>query len=295
MQRRCLIGCFAICASFWAFGCGSNVTDDAPKTTTPQEASDEDPSRLDQRDGSEEVATVRQASATTKNFGTDCQEAFENNWQDTLHYAWETCNGFNGAMDDFANKEYYYNLRGAQDYWEIPNDQNRLERVDLAFSNTHGGTNSSQAFWTMWDSGVFATSPNMWLGNESKGLSIWATYSCETLKDDGNLWARWDTVMAGGLRIVVGSHDTVWSAYTTDEVGRDFAENLESGMSIRNSWRYGLEDWYHDQDAAVMSTGTDSSDCNGRLTNMDWDNFDNYPRRTSTNPGWWCEDHWSNM
>jgi len=276
----------AVSAGFLGTGC---IEEETPGDVNLQQTSNSD------EQGVHEFETSAQAAVTSKNFGTDCQESYENGWQNTLSYVNETCNYFNAAMDDFAHKEYYYNLHGAKTRWETSGDQHRLERVDLAFSNTHGGAWTNDAVWAMWDDGDLARSSNMWLGNESKGLSIWATYSCETLAEDGRLWTRWDSVMAGGLRIVAGSHDTVWSSSTTDEIGEDFAENLESGSSVRNSWRSALEDWYHDQDAAVLSTGTNSSDCNSRLVNIDWDNFDNYPRRTGTNPGWWCEDHWSNM
>jgi hypothetical protein len=34
MQRRCVVGCVAICAALWAFGCGSSATEDASTTSS---------------------------------------------------------------------------------------------------------------------------------------------------------------------------------------------------------------------------------------------------------------------
>ena len=166
--------------------------------------------------------------------------------------------------------------------------------VDIYYSETHGGAWNGRAVWAMWNDGSLASSNQMWLGNENQGLSILSTYACATLKHDG-IVSRYDSVMAGGLRYTTGSHDKFYDGLTTDEVGEDYADNLKDGDSIRYAWRDGVSDWYHDQDATVMTTGTNASDCSSRRSGMRWTNYNGYPRRTSGNIGYYCWTWWNNL
>lgn len=235
-------------------------------------------------------------SASAWRFGTECQEGYQNGWQHTLPWAWETCSRFNNELDDTDSKVYYYNLRGARSWWENTNDQNGMERVNLLFANTHGGAWYYDAVWCMWDQGQYARSRNMRLGDESIGLSILATYACKTVKfSDGRFWARHHRIFRGGLRYMCGSHDTLWSSITTDECGEDFADNLQRGHTIKSAWKNGLSDWYHDQDVAVATVGTNYWDCVNRRDGMTWRNFNSFPRLRDGAIGYWCGYYWSNL
>ncbi len=223
--------------------------------------------------------------------GVACQKSYQNNWQSTLNYAWKNCSGF---VNEIGNNQFYYNLAGAKPYWETPLDQYEPETVDIYYSETHGGAGDGRAIWAMWDQGALADSRNMWLGNENQGLSIFSTYSCATLKHD-DIIGRYKSIMKGGLRYTTGSHDKFYDGSTTDEVGEDYADNLNDGDSIRYAWRDGVSDWYVNQDATVMTTGTTASDCSYRRANMKWTNYNSFSRRNSSNIGYYCWTWWDNL
>lgn len=223
--------------------------------------------------------------------GTVCQQSFEHGWQHTLPYAWSVCSGF---KNEIGNNQFYYNLHGLEPYFETTGDQYLPETVDIYFVGTHGGAWSGRAVWAMWDDGSLASSNEMWLGNEDQGLSILSTYSCETLKHD-DIVGRYLNIMKGGLRYTTGSHDTFWYGWTTDEVGEDYAENLNDGDSIRNAWRDGVSDWYFDNQATVMTTGNSASDCSSRRSGMRWTNYSSYPRRTGSQLRYMCWSWWDHL
>jgi len=223
--------------------------------------------------------------------GTACQKSYENGWQTTLKYAWNNCSGFKNTI---GNNQFYYNLAGAEPYWETARDQLEPETVDIYYSETHGGAWNGRAVWAMWDDGSLASSNQMMLGNENQGLSILSTYSCATLKHDG-IVSRYDSVMAGGLRYTTGSHDKFYDGITTDEVGEDYADNLNDGDTIRYAWRDGVSDWYHAQDATVLTTGRTSTDCSHRRSSMRWTNYNGYARLRSGDIGYYCWTWWNNL
>lgn len=224
-------------------------------------------------------------------FGAYCQADFQNGWQNALPHVWNTCSNFNDELDDTDYSIFYWNLHGAKSFWETPNDQLYMDNVNLVWTDTHGGTTSTDAIWAMWDQNSLAVSNNIMLGNESYGLSIWANYACDTLKNDGKIWTRWATTFSAGLRYVAGSHDKVYSGTTLDDVGEDFADELQSSATIKYAWRDGASDWWQDQDLAVMSFGNSSSDACARKDNMKWQNYPSFPRRNS--PTNWCRTYWT--
>jgi len=229
-------------------------------------------------------------------FGTGCQREYQNNWQAELSYTWNRCGWFNNELDDTDTKVYYYNLHGAKWWWETGGDQLTLDNVHLFYASTHGGGWPTKAVWAMWDQNKLAESTSMRLGDEATGLSILATYSCETLKfNDGKMWTRMGPIFRGGLRYAAGSHDTLYDGVTTDETGEDFADNLQKGHTIKYSWKDGNSDWATDQDVAVMSTGTDKANCEYRRDTMKWQNFSSYPRLRDAQIGWYCYTYWNNL
>lgn len=235
-------------------------------------------------------------SLAVARFGTECQEEYQNDWQDELHYVWERCSGFNNELDDTDTKVYYYDLHGAKSWWENTNDQLGMETVNLLYASTHGGGWATQSVWAMWDQNQLADSLKMRLGDESNGLSIFSTYSCETLKfNDGKLWTRMGPVMRGGLRYATGSHDKLYDGITTDETGEDYADNLQDGDTIRYAWKDGNSDWATSQDVTVMATGSNKSNCESRRDGMKWQNYTSYGRLRDGQIGWYCYWYWNNL
>ena len=170
-----------------------------------------------------------------------------------------------------------------------------LEDVDLFFANTHGaiGWGGFNAQWTMYNQNQWAYSSAMRLGDELYGLSIFSTYSCSTLyTGDSMLVVRWQPIMQGGLRYTTGSHRTLWSGYTTSEVGEEYADLLQAGWVIKDAWRDGLSDWWETQDIASMTTGFDSAYCNNRLGSMKWQNYNQYYRLTDV-VNHYCWSQWT--
>lgn len=226
-------------------------------------------------------------------FGTMCQEYYQNNWQNTLPYVWERCAYFNNELDDTDTKRFYYSLVNGKPYWENTYDQYFLDNVDLFYASTHGGAWSSASVWAMYNQNQLAYSSGMRLGDEARRLSIFSTYSCETLKfSDGKLWTRMGPIFRGGLRFATGSYHTFWDGITTDETGEDYADNLQHGYSIQYSWSDANSDWWVDNDIAVMTTGKNSSDCWYRMNYMTWRNFNNFPRLTGSQIGYYCYRYW---
>ena len=238
------------------------------------------------------LVSINQASAAAR-FGTLCQKEFQNGWRDTLDEAWNRCGWFVDELNDTDTQVFYWNLHGKKSLIETPNDQALAETVNLLYMNTHGGAWSDTATYTMWDQNQRAFTKDMWLGNESFGLSMLSTYSCETLKDDGKLPTRWVNTMSGGLRYVSGSFDTVYDGVTTNEQGEDYADELQSSNTFKYAWKDSVSDAYSDEDAAVMATGANESDCFSRLKNMKWQNYPSFGRLTGSSIGWFCRTFWS--
>jgi len=234
--------------------------------------------------------------AAASSFGTGCQQDFQNEWQSNLSYVWARCAGLNNRLDDTDSKAFYFNLHNAKWWWENAGDQLTLDTVDLFYASSHGGGWSDKSVWAMWDQNMLADSSQMRLGDEATGLSIFATYACETMKfNDGMLWTRMGPLFRGGLRYAAGSHDLLYDAWTTDETGEDFAGELQSGKSIKYSWKDGNGDWYVDNDVTVMATGATSDDCVNRRDNMTWQNFNVFPRLRDGQNAWLCRSSWDNL
>jgi uncharacterized protein DUF6345 len=238
------------------------------------------------------VAVTTQASAAR--FGTYCQANYENNWAAYLDQVWTTCAWFNDELNDTDWHVFYYDLNGKKFFLESQGDHqpnnDSADDVDLLFMYTHGGADPGLAKYAMYNWWTAAVTTSMRLGDSAwwgGGLAILATYSCHTLQIDNDIVNRWLPVVSGGLKIVLGSHDIVNNSVTTNEVGEDFADYLQHGWRITDSWFLGLNDWYTDQDVAVMVTGTDGNNCWNRY-NMNWQTYGNHPFLRDGQIGFMC-------
>ena len=248
------------------------------------------------------IATLTAAPAEAGVFGTACQEEFEDSDLGSLHWIWERCSGFNNELDNTDLKRFYYNLHG--DNWWLqdtsldPNayDGGTLDDVDLFYISTHGGAWDTTSTWAMYEDDQRAYSFLMRLGDEGRKQSLFASYSCETMKvSDGKVRTRLGPMFEGGLRYMAGSHGTIYDSPTTDETGEEFANNLQMGYTFRNAWKSGNSDLFTNQDLIVLSTGVSAADCNNRRDTMKWSNYNTYPRIPAGTPYWICWYYWNNL
>ncbi len=225
-------------------------------------------------------------TATTQagQFGTRCQESFQNNWQVTLPSMYERCGGFNDELNDTDTQLFYYDLTGTGSGFTF-NDGSvgagGVDAVDLFYVSTHGGAKSSttSARLVLWAQNQRTFSSSWRFGDNADGVRIFSQYACETLWIDNSSYNRWDQVFKGGVQLVTGSHDKVYDGLTTDEVGEDYADDLQDGKSVKWAWFDGNSDWYADQDVAIYASSSGSLDtCVSRLNGMTWQNVASYAR-----------------
>jgi hypothetical protein len=230
-------------------------------------------------------------SPPNRRFGTRCQEAYENGWQEFRDYGYAQCSGFNSQLIKTDQMMYYYNLINAKPRIEDTSDSTTTEAVDLLWFGGHGGlcNDGSCAAYPMWNNQTHAFTTAMRLGDEDVGLSVLASHACSTLSNaDGRGFERWSRVFAGGLRMVLGGWGSLYRGPTTDEVGEDFATYLQEGKSFQHAWHDGLEDWWVDNEAAAWATGRNHDDCWNRLSGLSWNNFRSNEKLRDGDIGWYC-------
>lgn len=253
----------------------------------------------------EDVVIAEKVIVTGGRFGAYCQKSFQNGWADTLNNVNELCGWFVSQMDETASKIFYFNLVGKKFYLEQNGDHqpanDSADDVELLWIGTHGAISSTgnRALFAMWDEDVSADSTNMRYGDSPApggGVDILAAHSCDVLKhNDDKLAVRWGSALRGGLRMIVGSHDTLNDSVTTNEVGEDFADEIQHKASYRNAWKYAVSDIYSSQDATVVATGTSSSNCASRRDGMNWENSQTYARLRDGAIDKTCWWYWDNL
>lgn len=233
------------------------------------------------------VCGIAAAGDDGRRFGLWCQKSFEGRpdpWLSTIEYANNRCNNFSNQMDNTTPRYFYFNLHGAQShFYEDQYGENLdTDNVDLCVVHSHGGSNSIEAWISMWDWYTRAYFQNMRLGDDGRQLSILSQYVCSTLNNsDGKFGTRTANAWRGGLKYMTGSHDGLVSSYWTDDCLADYAEYLQDGDKIKYAWRDGMYDTYEYQDIAVFATGSATYICDYRRDNMRWSNFDDnttFPR-----------------
>lgn len=201
-------------------------------------------------------------------FGVRCQQDYQNNWDPTIS-AYGMCskfiNGINGSNLDHVG--FYYNLHGAQNdiqtTWDTCYNCGGVDSVDFFMLYTHGGIDSSQARFAMWDSYTRAWTGSMRIGDNGRQAKVLATYACDTLAvSDGNFFNRWQGVLDGGLKIVVGAYDLLYDG--NDQKGTEFSSRLEGGEPVGFAWNEAV--WYADNSnhPLAVATGANSADCTNR-------------------------------
>ena len=101
----------------------------------------------------------------------------------------------------------------------------------------------------------------MRLGSTGQQLKALATFSCDTLKNsDGMLWNRWGSAFRGGLKVVVGGHDLLYTGNDT-QATTDFAAYMRNNSSIGWSWLDAVYWANTSNHPTVANTGVNSNDC----------------------------------
>jgi hypothetical protein len=238
------------------------------------------------------VSVALASAAQAGQFGTRCQESFEDDWQSNASWGYEICGGFNGELDDSDTRDFYYNLHPSTcgfSYCDSSSALGGVDTVDLFYVATHGGTDASDALLAMWQEDSIERSSDWRYGDDNDEVGIYSQYACEVMENtDSAIWTRWGSAFRGGVYIVTGSHDKVYGSITTDEVGRDYADSLQKSKSVRRAWFDGNSDWFHDQDLAVMAVGSSSTNCTNRLNGIKWQNFTSYARLRDSEITHWC-------
>src|SRR5215510_15380616 len=224
-------------------------------------------------------------------FGTRCQETFQNGWRKTLPHANELCDDFVAELNDTDTSLFYFTLKWGESGFSSDADDGLVNKggvdaVDLFYVNTHGGEASSttDARLAMWQEGLRTFSSTWRFGNNSDQVAIFSQYACETLRVDDFSFNRWDEAFRGGLLLATGSHDKLYDSVTTEEAGEDYADDLQSGKSVKWAWFDGNADWNADQDVAIKASSTGSlSQCRNRRDTITWQNFGSVARIRDNN------------
>ena len=206
----------------------------------------------------------------------------------TLSYTFTICNGVWDKLNTGDPHNFYW---GRTDCWEKDLrdvaqgglDVYCADNVDLFFLATHGN-NTGDSIYLAYDT------PQEWWHSDSRKWKLgdsdleWlALYACRTLPFSAIGSTSWP--IFHGLHMILGSHDSLWYGPTTDEVGRDFAQNLKDGDRVSDAWLDGLSDWWADQNALVLAAERYETYRGGSI---DWNNTtmnrDHYHGRGYTCP-----------
>jgi len=245
---------------------------------------------------------------TPRTFGSYVARDYQYGWLVTLAYQYTASNYFVTNLDDTDNQSFYGGMY-LSNYWKfldsayngggVDHLSGGIDTVDLFFNTTHGGKldelGNQNTVLAAYPTNYFEHSNQMRLGDDSVGLSIFATYACESMEGDAYTWTRWGNAFAGGLRIGLGTPAPAAGGGGMAPLGNLFADALQAGVWIGGAWFTALTGPYSANPASAMATGTDNTDCWNRLNNMTWQNFKNasYPRRRDGSIGVWCMYEWN--
>jgi hypothetical protein len=237
-----------------------------------------------------------QAYHDPMHYGVRCQDDFENAWNPTID-TYSMCDNFITRMSGTDYIDFYFNLHGAAptfnngDPTETCDACGGVDSVDFYFMSTHGGTDSTDAFYTMWDQDSSAFSSLMRFGEAGEQVKVFATYACDTLfTADGGFVNRWWSALAGGVKVLLGAHDLVYDG--NDQKGTEFTSRMQDGEPIGNAWLEAV--WYADNDnhPSFANTGADPNDCWNRA-GLNLPGLPYEPTLRDGQIGWVCWAGWN--
>lgn len=214
-------------------------------------------------------------------FGTRCQQTFDNGWQPALSYVYDRCSGFNDRMDDNNTKLFYFTVNDGSGFTgsdgSIP--AGGVDTVDVFYVSTHGGVTDPAAVLARKPANMYTVSFFWRFGDNSNRVAIFSQYACKTMQLDDKAFGRWVNAFKGGLYLATGSHDLVYDSWTTSETGEDYADNLAHGKTVKWAWIDGNDDCCHDQDVVVYASSSGPlSECQQRRDTMTGQNVNSFTR-----------------
>ena len=248
-------------------------------------------------------------ASDTHDFGTRCQQDFQNDWQSSLPNTYRACSSFNETMMDAGNqRRFYYNLQNtsATQYRLHDVGDHTTHGADTLtglFVATHGGAFSGRWVYTLHEDGEYAESNKMRLGDDAKELRLLMSYSCDTMKGDSDFVQRWRNVFRGGLSYATGAHGDLYfygSRRTMRSIGDDLATEMVEGTTMRSAWRIAFKDrssrWNsNDNSPAVLAVQKNSADCAHWRQNATWTNIDGYIQDRDHNARIYCWTRWTDI
>lgn len=251
----------------------------------------------------EEWARVEQAVVSSKVIGTWCADTpYQVTQAKNPPAPWiapPSCVQADALASNFTSvtRLFAHNLvANAVVNLEASGDHLTNEKVDLALFEGHSGYDAAVGVgFAVHEAQSNAWSTNMAFGHTApnqRGLSIFASYSCNTVDHDGypgfgnGSWLQdWAPAFNPGLRLHLGSNRV--SHFTSSGVvGKKFAQELVAGRTFKQGWATAWDQVGANTHAAFVASGSTYSDCVDRILTMTWANFDSKPRRV--NPAWLC-------
>lgn len=214
--------------------------------------------------------------------GISSTKYYQYNWLASHDSEWGLISNFRNGMQTNNSIKIYSDLSNSENlYWQTSYDadnQRGIENVDLYFAHTHGGSDAQSVNWGMYESGIWAQSKYMKLGDTGSGLSIFSTYSCNTMMMDGNWWTQWYPIFSGGLYLASGNNGATYDGSDVSCIGSYYASYLKSGRTLSDSWLLSNTCASSVTPAMVQSTGTNVNECYSRAANMTWLNVKSFAR-----------------
>lgn len=255
------------------------------------------------------IASAGPAVAGTLHFGVRCQSDFQNGWVSSVDDN-TACNDFISEIQIAHTVDFYFNLHGAQSAFyngqpaETCDSCGGADSVDFFFMMTHGlvaNNDANLAGYAMWDDACAGTNPPgcyawtsaMRFGSVGKQLKVLATFSCDTLKnDDGKLPNRWKGPFAGGLKMVVGSHNLLWDSNDSQATSNFAGDIINGGVAIGSAWLNSLYYNNNNNQPTVANTGANSADC-WKRQGLTLNNMDSTPALRDGAIGYYCWTNWN--
>jgi hypothetical protein len=186
-----------------------------------------------------------------------------------LTYTYNVTNGVYNKLRDAGYPNNFYWAGG--DAWELDLhkeedgglDSSMADDVDLFFIETHG-RNDSGIISLVYNSNMnsWRANSNDWKLGDNWDLEWLAIYGCDTVARPGGVDITDEAFINAyyprfsRLHLLLGAYDSMYDGWTVEEVGRDFADNLLDGDTVRYSWVDGVSDWWVDNHPAVISAET---------------------------------------
>lgn len=221
-------------------------------------------------------------------YGARAGEHWEHEWNEADEGSYAKMDGFLSEMDKAgARRGFYWDLQNMASHVEVPGDRESTETVDLFYVQTHGGAGPAWGNKSVWSAfedynhpnglpKANAESPNIRLGDDGRGLSIFASYACDTHRIDDLTPTRLGPMMSGGLRITLGMNGP--GKMGANGTAQEFGRLLSSGVTVVDAWLNGMKYGGIANTPAAVISGRNAADSDARAHGMTMATIRNYER-----------------